>query len=117
VRPRHRLAQVLWTRARRALRRAGLSAQIKYDVEGALSDYREAIKLDPANATVFANRGHIYRDAGDYDKALADFDQALALDQRQPDALASRGWILQQKGATAPSRTTSRRYRRGLPPS
>ncbi len=76
----------------------GYQRQIKYDVEGALSDYREAIKLEPANATVFANRGHIYRDAGDYDKALADFDQAIALDQRLSDALASRGWIFQQKG-------------------
>jgi tetratricopeptide (TPR) repeat protein len=76
----------------------GFQRQTKFDLEGALSDYREALRLDPAIAAVFSNRGHIYRDAGDYDKAVADFDQAIALDPRQSDALASRGWIFQQKG-------------------
>jgi tetratricopeptide (TPR) repeat protein len=76
----------------------GFHRQLKFDLDGALSDYRESIRLDPANALVFNNRGNIYRDAGDYDRALADYAQALELNPKQPDALASRGWILEQKG-------------------
>lgn len=76
----------------------GFHRQEKFDLDGALSDYREALRLDPSIASVFNNRGNIYRDAGDFDKALSDYEQALALDPRGPDALASRGWILQQKG-------------------
>ncbi len=78
----------------------GYQRQMKFDLDGALSDYREALRLDPGIASVFNNRGNIYRDAGDYDKALADYDQAIALDPQGADALASRGWILQQKGET-----------------
>jgi hypothetical protein len=78
----------------------GYQRQTKFDIEGALSDYREALRLDPTIVSVFNNRGNIYRDVGDYDKALADYDQALALHPQGADALASRGWIFQQKGDT-----------------
>ena len=75
----------------------GYRKQEKYDIEGALADYREALKLNPNTAWVYNSRGVLYRDAGDYDRALADFDAALALEQ-WADPYASRGWIYSQKG-------------------
>lgn len=69
----------------------------RHDIEGALADYREAIRLDPANAGPLNARGTIYRDAGNYDRALADFDKAVAL-KEWADPYASRGWIYSQKG-------------------
>jgi tetratricopeptide (TPR) repeat protein len=75
----------------------GYRKQEKYDIEGALADYREALRLNPNTAWVYNSRGVLYRDAGDYDRALADFDAALALEQ-WADPYASRGWVLSQKG-------------------
>jgi tetratricopeptide (TPR) repeat protein len=45
----------------------GYRKQEKYDIEGALADYREALRLNPNTAWVYNSRGVLYRDAGDYD--------------------------------------------------
>jgi Flp pilus assembly protein TadD len=76
----------------------GYQRQMKFDIEGALSDYREAIKLGSTDSYVFNNRGYIYREAGDFEKAMVDFNRAIELNPRNTDALASRGWVLQQQG-------------------
>jgi tetratricopeptide (TPR) repeat protein len=76
----------------------GYHRQMKFDIEGALADYREAIKRGSADSSVYNNRGYIYREAGDDERAMTDFDRAIELDPHNTDALASRGWIRQQKG-------------------
>jgi len=76
----------------------GYQRHLKDDLPGALSDYGEAIRLDPRLVMAFNNRGNIYLDTGQYDEALADYDRALALNPNKPDPLASRGWIYHQKG-------------------
>ena len=75
----------------------GWRKQEKYDIEGALTDYREALRLNPNTAWIYNSRGVLYRDAGDYDRALADFDAAVALEE-WADPYASRGWVYSQKG-------------------
>jgi tetratricopeptide (TPR) repeat protein len=76
----------------------GYQRHLESDLPGALSDYGEAIKLDPQLVMAFNNRGNIYRDTGQYDEALSDYDRALALNPNKPDPLASRGWIYHQRG-------------------
>ena len=89
----------------------GFQRQMKADIEGALSDYREAIKRGSTNPWVFNNRGYIYSEAHDFEKALADFDRAIELDPRHADALATRAWIRQQKGELDAAK---RDYEQGL---
>jgi tetratricopeptide (TPR) repeat protein len=51
--------------------------QLKFDK--AISDYNEAIRLDPSDAAAYDNRGVAYSRAGDYNKADADFATAKRL--------------------------------------
>lgn len=81
----------------------GLRRQEKYDIEGALADYRDALRLNPGNHLVYNARGVLYRDAGDYDRAIADFDAAIAL-KEWSDPYASRGWVYGRKGDQARER-------------
>jgi len=49
------------------------------DLDGALRDYDEAIRLEPDYAAAFYNRGVARRDRGDLDGALRDYDEAIRL--------------------------------------
>ena len=51
----------------------------KGDLDRAIADYDEAIRLDPKCAVYHLNRGDTYRLKGEYDKALADYEETLAL--------------------------------------
>jgi Tfp pilus assembly protein PilF len=75
----------------------GYRKQEKYDIEGALTDYREALRLNPNTAWIYNARGVLYRDAREYDRGLADFDAAIALEE-WADPYTSRGWIYSQQG-------------------
>lgn len=45
----------------------------------AITDFNEAIELDPGDARFFAKRGIAYRDTGDNNHALADYSEAIRL--------------------------------------
>ena len=51
----------------------------KGDVDRAIADYTEAIRLDPKFALAYNNRGNAYKAKGNSGRARADFDQANAL--------------------------------------
>jgi Flp pilus assembly protein TadD len=51
----------------------------KGDLDKALADYSEAIRLDPANATAYQRRGVVYQKKGNPTKAEEDFAQAKKL--------------------------------------
>ncbi len=53
----------------------------------------EALALAPAQAHLWAYRGEIHRQRGQYAPALADFTHAIALDDQHAWALASRGQL------------------------
>jgi tetratricopeptide (TPR) repeat protein len=59
-------------------RAAAYSGKQQYD--GAIADYDAALKLDPAQADAFNNRGEVWRKKGDRPHALADFAAAIRLD-------------------------------------
>jgi Flp pilus assembly protein TadD len=53
--------------------------QIKGDLNGAMTDYNQAIKLNPNNARAYTNRGNAKRKEGDLDGAMADYTRAAKL--------------------------------------
>ena len=47
----------------------------KGDIDRAIADFSEAIRLDPNDAMAFNNRGIAYSDKGDHDRAIADLSR------------------------------------------
>ena len=57
----------------------GVSKQALGDLDGALADINEAIRLDPALPQPLINRAVIWRAKGDFDRAIADATEAIRL--------------------------------------
>src|SRR5207253_733638 len=70
----------------------------KGDQPAAITDYDEAIKLDPRNAPALTNRGTAHSEQGDTDAALADFSAALKLSPRFASAYFNRANVYAAKG-------------------
>ncbi len=65
-------------------------AQFKGDVDSAIKDFGEALRLSP-RAGIYANRGECWALKKDYDKAIADFSEAVRLDPSDGPAYYNRG--------------------------
>jgi tetratricopeptide (TPR) repeat protein len=68
------------------------------DLDRAIADFAEALRLDPGNGQDHYRRGALYRVKGDLDRAMADLDEAI---RRQPNnwaALYHRGKVLLSLG-------------------
>ena len=65
----------------------GLARQAKGDLDGALDDYNEAIRLKPDEADVYYNRGITRKAKGDMDGALDDYNEAIRLKPDDVDGL------------------------------
>ena len=76
----------------------GLAWSAKNDFDHAITDYTEAIRLDPKNAVDFSSRGNAYYARRDYDHAIADYDQAIRLDPKNAVVFSSRGNAYYAKG-------------------
>jgi tetratricopeptide (TPR) repeat protein len=64
----------------------------------ALEDASTAIKLAPALAIAYRNRGRLYDDMGEHDKAISDYNQAIRLDPDSASAYNNRGNAYANKG-------------------
>jgi Tfp pilus assembly protein PilF len=53
----------------------------------------------PFNPLAYNNRGHVYRDRGEFDKAVSDYSVAITQEPAQAEYLVSRGVALCEKGA------------------
>ena len=58
----------------------GMAYARRGELDRAISDFTESIRLDPANAAAFYNRSLAYRAKGEHDRARADCAQASGLD-------------------------------------
>jgi tetratricopeptide (TPR) repeat protein len=76
----------------------GVEYRRKDDLDRAMADYNEAIRINPRYAIAYYDRGNAWRAKGDQDRAIADYDQALKLDPKQADALVARGNAWRDKG-------------------
>ncbi len=79
------------------------------DLDGALVDYEEAIRLNPFWEMIWLNRGTLYATRGDPQAALADFNRAIQLDPQNVEAhvrrAASRSKLGDFAGALADAET------------
>jgi len=80
---------------------SGVGRAIVGDVQGALDDCNEAIRLQPKAVAAFDSRGFAYLKSGQWDLAISDFNAALRLDPKLPSALYGRGFAKQKKGDAA----------------
>jgi tetratricopeptide (TPR) repeat protein len=68
----------------------GVAYRLKGDLDRAIQDYSQAIRINPKSAMIQNNRGVAYDKKGDYDRALADYDQAIRLEPSH-EAYFNRG--------------------------
>lgn len=68
----------------------GNTALEKKEFDQAISEYSEAIRLQPGWAWAYCKRGQAYMNKKEYARAIADCDEALKLDAKLIDALAFR---------------------------
>ncbi|NCQ98028.1 MAG: tetratricopeptide repeat protein [Microcystis aeruginosa L211-101] len=57
----------------------------------ALSDYNQALNINPRLALAYYNRGNLYKEQGKPDLALSDYNQAININPRLAEAYYNRG--------------------------
>jgi protein O-mannosyl-transferase len=67
-------------------------------IEKALADYNEALKIDPNYYLTLNNRGKIFFDRGQLDQAMVDFNKCLSIAPDFVNALSNRGAAYAAKG-------------------
>jgi tetratricopeptide (TPR) repeat protein len=60
------------------------------DLDGAIADYTEAIRLNPGYVYAYNNRGNTRAKQGDMTGAIADYDKAIALNPDYAEAYSNR---------------------------
>jgi tetratricopeptide (TPR) repeat protein len=71
----------------------------KGQLDQALADYNEALRLDAPRAHVWNNRGNLWRAKGDSKQAINDFNQAVRLAPDDALAYKNRGNVWSDRGA------------------
>jgi tetratricopeptide (TPR) repeat protein len=68
------------------------------ELDRAIADYDEAVRLDPGLALAYYRRGNVHRDKRDLDRAIADLDEAIRLEPGLTLAYHHRGLAYRDKG-------------------
>jgi tetratricopeptide (TPR) repeat protein len=76
--------------------RAEIWREEKNELDIALGDYNEALRISPMAAS-YNNRGNVWQDKKDYDKAIADYSEAIRLDPHSFAAYGHRGTVWDTK--------------------
>ena len=95
---------LIWDRAEIANFRAtaynnsGLASKTKGDFDRAITDFSEAIRLNPQRTSAYDYRGNAYEAKGDLDRAIADYNEAIRLYPKFATAYYDRGNAYSTKG-------------------
>src|SRR5437867_2189519 len=71
--------------------RRGGAYQAQGDVNRAVADYNESMRIDPTYPAAYHNRGSAWGAKGELDRAIADYNQAIQLDPKDAEAYYNRG--------------------------
>lgn len=74
------------------------------DLDAALVDYDQSVKLDPRNVETYDYRADVWKAKGDLTKAIDSYSQAIRVDSAYAAAYYSRGTIYQGQGDVAHAR-------------
>ena len=77
--------------------RRGGAYQAQGDVNRAIADYNESMRIDPTYPAAYNNRGNTWYHRGDFDRAIADYNQAIQLDPKDTKAYYNRGMAWEKK--------------------
>jgi len=92
----------------------GLQARFRGDSDAALSEYREAQKLDPTSAPIRVETARLFREMGRLDEAMAEAKEATSLDPDNADAHLALAQLYQIQavgaGAEAAIRSAASEY-------
>ena len=77
--------------------RRGGAYQAQGDVNRAVADYNESMRIDPTYPAAYNNRGNTWFHRGDFDRAIADYNQAIRLDPKDTKAYYNRGMAWEKK--------------------
>jgi tetratricopeptide (TPR) repeat protein len=83
-----------------ALVESGKRAALKGDLDRAVRDFSEAIRIDPSYPDSYAERGQTLFKLGEVERAIADYSAALARDPQHGTALRARGMAYLYGGKT-----------------
>jgi Zn-dependent membrane protease YugP/Flp pilus assembly protein TadD len=75
------------------LRDRGLAWFLKGDLDRAVADLDESIRLDPGDGVAFNNRGAALLRRGDYARAAADLHEAIRLSPQLPNPYKHLAWL------------------------
>lgn len=64
------------------------------DYKNAISNFTQALKINPNEVNAYFNRGNSYFQLSDFNKALSDFDQTILLDSLYFKAYNNKGLVL-----------------------
>jgi len=81
-----------------ALINRALAYRAKGELDRAIADYSEAIRIDPRYADAYYNRAIAFKAKGDLDRAIADYNEAIRLNPRDALAYNNRGIAYRAKG-------------------
>ena len=75
----------------------GKAATAREDWDSAITEFTEAVRLDPKHTEAYYGRGVAYEGKCNYDKAIADYDEAVRLDPNKATAFCNRGRVYGEK--------------------
>jgi tetratricopeptide (TPR) repeat protein len=65
----------------------------KGDLDKAITDYSEAIRIDPYYYWAYVNRGLAWHSKGEFTRAIADYDEAIRIDPKVWTAYNNLAWL------------------------
>ena len=71
--------------------RRGGAHQAQGDINRAVADYNESMRIDPTYPAAYSNRGNAWYHSGKFDRAIADYNQAIELNPKYARAYVNRG--------------------------
>ncbi len=80
-----------------AFHNRGAAYRLQGDLVRAITDYNEAIRLNPSDVDTFYIRGNAFAAQRDYDHAIADYSSAIRLDAGFAPAYNNRGGAYHMK--------------------